>query len=44
MYITIYIYMKVHVHVAVFMISSYGAPLISPKSFLFGTAQFSLWA
>ena len=30
------------VHVAVFLMSSYGAPLIGPKSFLFGTAQHSL--
>ena len=29
---------------AVFLISSYGTPLARPKSFLFGTAQFTLWA
>ena len=35
--------MYVCMYVSVFLISSYGTP-IGPKSFLFGTAQFSLWA
>ena len=30
--------------ISVFLISSYGAPLAQRKSFLFDTAQFSLWA
>ena len=45
-YKLMYMYMYMYVHmvytgVPVFLISLYGAPLV-PKSFQFGTAQFSL--
>ena len=40
---SIYLSSHLSIHPLVFLISSYGHT-IGPRSFLFGTAQFSLWA
>ena len=44
MYVYIYVYMYVHMYVSIHVCVSVFENLIGPISFLFGTAQFSLWA